>query len=288
MNTQDVNSLLDPEKVPVPARGDAGGRLYGQLQTDSPDLLDSIEGGTVPELVEEPPWLADFLAHYKMVFGNGRGEAPATGRSEPVRMAEAPTASNPIQNNNREAGQLNQNLSNHASGSSKTVEPPRKIFAHAISEGLSWIHIALVMTLVALLVGLIVMFVHPTHRQKGTSGLGAPIASANLPIVQAAAPVPSAVTAANAPSYEQAGPMLLHKVLPVYPRAALAQRLEGNVSVQTEISPDGKVRTVTVLNGDPLLAEAAVEAVRQWIYTPSTIGQPEPRQQEIIIHFKAP
>lgn len=290
MKTHEVNSLLDPERVPTSATGNRGARLHGPLDTDAQDLLEAIEGGTFPELIEEPPWLADFLAHYKLVFGNTGGGEPATGHSEPVRIVEARAASYEIQKNNPETGELDQTFSNDTNGPSKNVDPPREIFEYAVSEGWSWIHIALAMTLAALLAGLVVMFVRPTHQQKGRrSGLADPIVGANLPIVQAAASVATPVTTASAASREQAGQtVLLHKVLPVYRRAAHAQKLEGDVSLQAEISPEGKVRTVTVLSGDPILAQAAVEAVRHWIYSPSTVDQADPRQQQITIHFKAP
>lgn len=290
MKTHDMNSLLDPERVPTSATGNREVRLHGQLDTDSQDLLDAVEGGTVPELTEEPPWLADFLAHYKLVFGNTGGGAPATGRSEPVRIVEARAVSYEVQKNNQETGELDQTFSNDTNGPLKNVEPPREIFEYAVSERWSWIHIALAMTLAALLAGLVVMFVRPTHRQKGSSsGLADPIVGANLPIVQAAAPVATPVTTATAASREQAGQtVLLHKVLPVYPRTAHAQKLEGDVSLQAEISPEGKVRTVTVLSGDPILAQAAVEAVRHWIYSPSPVDQADPRLQQVTIHFKAP
>ena len=81
---------------------------------------------------------------------------------------------------------------------------------------------------------------------------------------------------------------LLRKVQPVYPAQALAQHLEGSVVLQATVAEDGKVQDVTVLRGDPLLARAATDAVRQWQYEPFRAdGKPIQKQTEITIDFKA-
>jgi len=81
---------------------------------------------------------------------------------------------------------------------------------------------------------------------------------------------------------------LLRKVQPVYPAEALAQHLEGSVVLQATVAEDGKVEDVTVLRGDPLLARAASDAVRQWQYEPFRAdGKPIQKQTEITIDFKA-
>lgn len=61
---------------------------------------------------------------------------------------------------------------------------------------------------------------------------------------------------------------LRNKVEPVYPREALAQNVEGDVLVTVVVGTDGRVREAGVLSGHPLLAEAALAAVRQWTFTP--------------------
>src|SRR5438445_5253941 len=81
---------------------------------------------------------------------------------------------------------------------------------------------------------------------------------------------------------------LLRKMQPVYPAQALAQHLEGSVVLQATVAEDGKVQDVTVLRGDPLLARAATDAVRQWQYEPFRAdGKPIQKQTEITIDFKA-
>jgi len=58
--------------------------------------------------------------------------------------------------------------------------------------------------------------------------------------------------------------------------------------LQATVAEDGKVQDVTVLRGDPLLARAATDAVRQWQYEPFRAdGKPIQKQTEITIDFKA-
>jgi TonB family protein len=82
-------------------------------------------------------------------------------------------------------------------------------------------------------------------------------------------------------------PTIVHKIEPVYPRAALSQRLGGTVTLSALIAEDGSVREVKVVEGDSTLAAAAVVAVRQWRYSPCLLnGKPVVVQKEITIIFK--
>ena len=61
-------------------------------------------------------------------------------------------------------------------------------------------------------------------------------------------------------------------VKPVYP--AYMQQ-QGDVTVSLLIDTDGTVEKATAVDGDPILAQAAVEAVKQWRYTPYFLnGEP--------------
>jgi len=64
------------------------------------------------------------------------------------------------------------------------------------------------------------------------------------------------------------GGRLLHKVAPKYPKAARRAQLQGAVRLSATIAKDGNVKDVTVLEGDPILASAAMEAVKRWRYEP--------------------
>jgi protein TonB len=62
--------------------------------------------------------------------------------------------------------------------------------------------------------------------------------------------------------------LIVKKVLPAYPKEARRKHIEGNVVMRAEINTAGDVTDLTVVSGDPLLAPAALEAVRQWKYRP--------------------
>ncbi len=81
-------------------------------------------------------------------------------------------------------------------------------------------------------------------------------------------------------------PTKVKHVVPDYPDMALQARVKGTVIVEALIGPDGRVNDVTVLQGIPLLQEAAVKAVRQWVYTPTLLnGIPVPVIMTITLRF---
>jgi TonB family protein len=83
--------------------------------------------------------------------------------------------------------------------------------------------------------------------------------------------------------------VLIHKVQPVYPTQGLPMRLEGAVVLQAVIAEDGKVKDLKVISGHPTLAQAAMDAVRQWRYRPYQLnGKPVAMQTQITINFKLP
>jgi TonB family protein len=61
---------------------------------------------------------------------------------------------------------------------------------------------------------------------------------------------------------------LIQKTPPKYPEASLRAGTEGTVVIDIVIDTSGAVQEATVVSGDPTLAEAAVNAVRQWKYKP--------------------
>jgi protein TonB len=75
-------------------------------------------------------------------------------------------------------------------------------------------------------------------------------------------------------------------VAPVYPVIAVRARVEGKVIVEAVINERGGVERVKVLGSVPLLDAAAVEAVKQWRYTPTLLnGTPVPVLLTITINF---
>ena len=82
-------------------------------------------------------------------------------------------------------------------------------------------------------------------------------------------------------------PKKLKNVPPAYPDIAKQARVQGVVILECTISPQGKVQDVKVLRGIPLLDEAAKEAVKQWVYTPTLLnGVPVPVIMTVTVNFK--
>jgi TonB family protein len=73
------------------------------------------------------------------------------------------------------------------------------------------------------------------------------------------------ITRANANEH------LVKRIDPDYPALAKATRLQGKVVLKVTISKDGAVTAVNIVSGHPMLAPAAVQAVKQWQYKPFTV-----------------
>jgi protein TonB len=68
---------------------------------------------------------------------------------------------------------------------------------------------------------------------------------------------------------------LVNRVQPQYPPLARQTRISGTVRLHALISKDGSVQQLEVISGHPLLVQAALDAVRQWRYQPTTLnGEP--------------
>jgi len=80
--------------------------------------------------------------------------------------------------------------------------------------------------------------------------------------------------------------MLVHRIQPEYPRAATILHISGTVLLRARIGTDGLVRELEVISGNPILADAALAAVRQWRYQPTRLnGQPVEVETEITVTF---
>ena len=85
------------------------------------------------------------------------------------------------------------------------------------------------------------------------------------------------------------GGVLQHKVQPVYPLQAMPMRLSGTVKLQATIGESGRVQEIKIVSGPPLLTAAAIDAVRQWRYSPFLLdGKPVKMQKDITVMFRAP
>ena len=68
-------------------------------------------------------------------------------------------------------------------------------------------------------------------------------------------------------------PALVHRVEPVFPDLAVAAQLGGMVILEAVVDTEGCVESVTVLRPrHPLLDRAAVDALKQWRYSPLVLN----------------
>jgi protein TonB len=93
----------------------------------------------------------------------------------------------------------------------------------------------------------------------------------------------------TSPPAEAGENVVLRRVEPKYPEQARVQHLEGPVVLDVRIGKEGAVQEATVVSGDPVLAAAAVEAVRQWSFRPRMEGgHAVEMETEITLNFKLP
>jgi protein TonB len=79
---------------------------------------------------------------------------------------------------------------------------------------------------------------------------------------------------------------LLHKVQPAYPPLARQARVQGAVELRAIIGKTGAIENLVVVRGHPMLATAAVEAVKQWRYRPYLLnGEPIEVETDITVNF---
>jgi periplasmic protein TonB len=136
-----------------------------------------------------------------------------------------------------------------------------------------------------------------THGQAEESAPPLPsplaVASANdstlsglMSSASTSVPKPSLATVRISQGVSQG--LLIKRVQPKYPPAALAVRAQGAVQIEATINKEGNVTNLKVLSGDPVLARAALDAVRQWRYKPYYLdGDPVEIQTQITVNFKA-
>ena len=75
---------------------------------------------------------------------------------------------------------------------------------------------------------------------------------------------------------------------PVYPPIARAAGIQGIVIIEATIDADGRVVNARILRSVPLLDQAALDAVRSWEYTPTTLnGVPVPVVMTVTVSVHA-
>jgi TonB family protein len=107
-------------------------------------------------------------------------------------------------------------------------------------------------------------------------------ASTGVGTAQTPAPVPGAVRVGGAIK----APEKIKTVDPIYPELAKRAHKEGIVILQLLVSPTGTVQEATVLKSEPLLNQAALNAVNQWEYAPTLVsGVPVPVYYTVAVTF---
>ncbi|HEX5412491.1 MAG TPA: TonB family protein [Terriglobia bacterium] len=104
---------------------------------------------------------------------------------------------------------------------------------------------------------------------------------------------PAAQTEANSQSRqverldsEAAAKLLIHVRRPTYPAIAKVNFVQGDVKLQITVTPEGRVSEAHVIEGQPILAMAALEAVDEWLYRPYiSKGAAVPFSTEVVIQF---
>lgn len=81
--------------------------------------------------------------------------------------------------------------------------------------------------------------------------------------------------------------LLTYRIEPAYPPLARQARIQGVVVLTAVIDKDGNIQNLQVVSGHPLLAPAAIEAVKQWRYKPFLLnGQPLEVETAVTVTFQ--
>src|SRR5580692_5551381 len=80
--------------------------------------------------------------------------------------------------------------------------------------------------------------------------------------------------------------LLVRRVNPTYPPLARQARIQGSVVLQAQISKTGDIENLQLISGHPMLAPAAIEAVKQWKYKPYLLnGEPVEVETQVQVNF---
>ena len=83
-----------------------------------------------------------------------------------------------------------------------------------------------------------------------------------------------------------ANSLKIHDANPQYPREAQEQGIQGDVLLQATIDTKGNLTNLKVVQGDPILVKAAIDAVKKWRYRPYILnGEPVDVDTTIKIQF---
>jgi protein TonB len=140
----------------------------------------------------------------------------------------------------------------------------------------------------------------PATAPEDTTPDSTPPPATPKPESSADSKTPSATTAASDSELESdkgivilsskgAEKRLVFHVQPALPKAAATERLAGTVVLKTMVDEVGNVESVHLVEGNPALAGAAMQAVKQWRYRPYVRdGRNLPFQTVVLVDFQHP
>lgn len=113
------------------------------------------------------------------------------------------------------------------------------------------------------------------------------------PVIEKKTGNPPLTSESNLPTFDLKNltrvrmPMCIRKVEPVYPSAAVEAHVQGKVLIDAVTDINGNVVETAVVSGNPLLTEAAVEAVKKWKYKPYSVNnKPIPVVFSVTLDFR--
>lgn len=123
----------------------------------------------------------------------------------------------------------------------------------------------------------------PPPKSDGTDDATKPADSTNAPAPAAGAANPGTAEMSSPPQKQMvhvdekvAAAKLIHQVPPHYPETAKNKGIEGTVVLFAIIGKDGTIETLKLISGPPELVESAMEAARQWRYSPALVDGKTP------------
>jgi periplasmic protein TonB len=126
----------------------------------------------------------------------------------------------------------------------------------------------------------------PKMNDVNLGGLGGTTIAPPPPSAPAPAPAPERKSGVPGGQIQQAE--LVYRKAPDYPKLARDSGASGMVELTATIATNGRVKSVVVVKGHPLLRQAAVDAVKQWVYKPTILnGVPVEAQTQVLLNFKS-
>ena len=125
------------------------------------------------------------------------------------------------------------------------------------------------------------------HADANANPKAGPLGSAQADVLPPAGSAEPAQGVDVSPMSDRA--ILLKSVAPEYPESARQRQIHGAVVLEVRIAQDGSVLGVERISGDPLLAQAAADAVKQWRFKPFLVdGHVAETQTRVTLNFKLP